>query len=93
MDTDDIRMHCLHANGKLVDISKHAANAMQNERPPLTPFDVVDALEQPDLVAVDGPRRAAWKRVGGRSLIVRYLETQEEYDVRTVSCTRARPPL
>lgn len=93
MNTDDIRRQFDGYLGKPVMLSKHAAHAMDNERPPVTDEQVVRTLAAPDLLQAAGRRRAAWRRFGPRYVIVRYVETEDEYDVRTVSCARQRPPL
>jgi len=89
LNTDDIRS----IDGKPVVLSKHAVQAMYNERPPVGVEQVVETLASPAIVQVAGRRRAAWRRFGPRWVIVRYVETEDEYDVRTVSCTRQRPAL
>jgi len=93
LDTNDIRTSEEKPGGKAVTLSKHAVRAMYNERPPVSVEQVARTLASPDLLQRAGLRRAAWRRFGARYVIVRYLETEEEYDVRTVSCARQRPAL
>lgn len=82
--TDELRIE----PKKPISLSKHAAHAMDNERPPVSDEEVAATIALPDRLERSGNRRAAWRRFGGRYVIVRYVETEDEHDVRTVSCTR-----
>jgi hypothetical protein len=75
------------ARGKRIAFSKHAAQAMGAERPMVRPWDVADVLEHPH---EDTREFGARKRIGARTIIVRYVEDEETIHVRTVSATRRR---
>jgi hypothetical protein len=83
METAPVR---LTARGKPVALSKHAAQALGNERPKIHEWDVIHVLEEPD---EDDPENGARKRIGRRTIIVRYEDLGEEIFVRTVSATRS----
>ena len=83
METIPVR---LSARGKRVAFSKHAAQALDNERPRIDEWDVARVLEEPD---EDTPENGARKRIGRRTIIVRYTQTEDEIQVRTVSATRS----
>ncbi len=65
-------------------VDKHAFVGMHAERPPWHEQDVRHALEEPD--HDDG--RTATKRIGRRTIIVRYDEDDHEVFIRSVSGTR-----
>jgi len=69
-----------------VTFDKHAAHAMNAERPPIEAWDVGRVLVEPD--RDDGHR--ASKRIGRRLVNVYYDETEDEIHIRTVSATRGR---
>jgi hypothetical protein len=77
----------LTARGKPLALSKHAAHAMNNERPEIDLEDVVLTLEEPD---TDSREHGARRRVGCRTLVARYEENEDRIYVRTVSATRSR---
>ncbi|MHB8584774.1 MAG: hypothetical protein ACYDDF_02910 [Thermoplasmatota archaeon] len=74
--------------GKSVTIRKHAYEGMLGERDEITEEDVVGVLESP--ARDDGT--SAWRRVGKRTIIVRYRETPERIIILSVSATRRRLP-
>lgn len=74
------------ARGKPVAFTKHALEAMSCERPPVRSEDVLLALDEPD---EDTPQDGARKRLGRRTIIVRYAEYEDEIRVKTVSATRS----
>lgn len=76
----------MEVRGKIVLIGKHAHEGMAAERPPLDEHDILAALETPD--HDDG--RQAGKRIGKRTIIVYYEETQDGIEVRSISATRSR---
>lgn len=76
----------LWARGMPVIISKHAEQSASAERPEVNIAAIIKALEAPD--HDDG--RAAFRWVGGRTLIVRYEEKEGCIYVLTVSATRSR---
>lgn len=77
----------LRARGKRIALTKHAAQALWNEWPAIDPWDVAHVLENPD---EDTQENGARRRIGRRTIIVRYEETEEAIHVRTVSATRSR---
>jgi hypothetical protein len=74
------------ARGKPLDIRKHARDGMEAERPAVRVEDLVRALEESD--HDDG--QAARKRIGRRTILVRYEEAEDRISVRGVSATRRR---
>jgi hypothetical protein len=77
----------LTVRGKRLAFSKHAAQAMWCERPPIDEWDVLDVLEHPD---EDTKTHGARRRFARRTIIVRYHEDEETLHVRTVSASRSR---
>lgn len=69
--------------GKELDLGRHAAGGMLAERPPISLEDVIHALEEPN--HDDGS--TATKRIGKRTIIVRYEESEVDVFVRSVSAT------
>lgn len=67
-------------------VTRHARDGMVAERPPLDGNDVGLALEEPD--HDDG--KTAQKRIGKRTVIVRYRESDAQIAVVSVSATRRR---
>lgn len=59
---------------------------MRSERPPITQEDIEETLEDPD--HDDG--RTAWKRLGRRTVIVRYRHEEERIKIDSVSATRRK---
>lgn len=76
----------LVARGKWVTIRKHAAEGMACEAPPIREDDVLLVLEEPD----HDDQNQAYKRIGTRTVIVYYEETDDHIRVRAVSATRRR---
>ncbi|MHB8586212.1 MAG: hypothetical protein ACYDDF_10325 [Thermoplasmatota archaeon] len=76
----------MRARRYLLFISSHAYEGMNQERPPLDAFDVVDVLENPD----EDDGQTAWRWVANRTILVRYTIGGETLYVRSVSCTRSR---
>lgn len=74
----------MYVRGKLVTLEKHAFVGMRAERPPWQNKDVTYALEEPD----NDDGKTATKRIGARTIIVRYDEDEHEILVRSVSGTR-----
>jgi hypothetical protein len=72
--------------GKPLVIRRHAHDGMMAERPAIRTSDVAEVLEHPDHDQ-DGQ---AWKRHGGRTIIVYYTEGPDAVHVRAVSATRRR---
>lgn len=74
--------------GKPVFVRKHAAEGMLGERDAIREEDLLKVLEDPD--HDDG--HDAWKRLGRRTIIVRYREADARIVVVSVSATRRRLP-
>ena len=68
----------------LLVLSRHAHDGMAAERPRVRHEDLARVLEEPD--HDDGT--TAWKRIGRRTVIVRYVEEEGVVRVRSVSATR-----
>lgn len=67
---------------------KHALDGMASERPRLDEDAIRRVLEEPD--HDDGT--TAVKRIGRRTVIVRYREDDQEIAIVSVSATRRRLP-
>lgn len=78
----------LAARGKTVTIRKHAYEGMLGERHAIQEQDLVRVLEEAD--HDDG--ETAWKRIGPRTVIVRYRAAEDRIVVVSVSATRRRLP-
>lgn len=88
-DTNDVSEPWgFQVRGKLCTISKHAFEGMAAERPPISADTVARVLEDPD--HDDGTQ--ARKRLGGRTILVRYEALEDRIRVRGVSATRRRLP-
>lgn len=78
----------LAARGKTVTIRKHAYEGMLGERHAIQEEEVLRVLDEPD--RDDG--ESAWKRIGQRTVIVRYREAEDRIVIVAVSATRRRLP-
>lgn len=78
----------LSARGKTLAIRKHAYEGMLGERHAIQEHDIVEVLDEPD--RDDG--ESAWKRIGPRTVLVRYREAEDRIVVVSVSATRRRLP-
>lgn len=67
-------------------LTRHAEHACAAERPPIRAHLIEAVLEGPN--HDDGT--TAWKRIGRRTIIIRYRESPAAIYVVTVSATRAR---
>lgn len=76
----------LRARGLWLYIAPHAYDGMNQGRPPLDPFDVIEVLESPDFD--DGATAERW--VTRRTIVVRYAIRGDSIHVRSVSCTRTK---
>lgn len=74
--------------GKTIVLTRHAAQGMLQERPPVTIDEVVRALESPDHDTLAGLH--AW--TGKRTILIRYTEYHDEIRIRSISATRRRLP-
>ena len=81
----------LTVRGKVVWFDKHAADAMNAERPPISVAEVLETLREPDRRVRQRPPREKWiRRSHTRSVIVYADEYEEEIYVRSVSASRRR---
>lgn len=67
-------------------MSRHAADGMACERPPIKDSTITRVLEEPD----HDDQATAWKWINGRTVIVRYREDEQQIWVASVSATRRR---
>lgn len=77
----------LRVRGRWLNITKHAYQGMKEERPPITLWDLIHALEEPD--HDDG--KEIRKRLGRRTLRAYYTQDEENVWVRAVSRTSWKP--
>ena len=79
------------ARGKVVWFDKHAAEAMNAERPPISVEDVLLVLEEPDrMTRQRSPRVKFMRWMRRRTVIVYADEYEDEISVHSVSASRRR---
>ena len=64
--------------GKVVWFDKHAADAMNEERRPISVEAVIDTLQQPDRRVRQRPPREKWIRWIRRRSVIVYADEYEE---------------
>lgn len=76
--------------GKTVWLLKHAWEAMNAEKPPISVAEVMEAIESPDRIEREREGNKVLKWVGNRTILVYYDEDEESIYVKGVSATRKR---
>ena len=77
--------------GRTVWIERHAADAMNAEKPPIQVYEIIETLENPDRTIKEKDGRVkAMKWVNVRTIIVYYDEDKEDIYVKGTSATRRK---
>lgn len=77
--------------GKPVVIEQHAHEGLNAERPPIPIHHVVECMESPDAIERErGPEHRVRRWLAGRTVIVTYVETEQEIEVIACSATRRK---